>query len=461
MEFVEEQFVKNKNLIMAGKIASRVAEKGGRAYFVGGFVRDRIMGIENKDIDIEVHGVRPEELADILDSLGKRTEMGADFGIFGLRGYDLDIAMPRKEEATGRGHKDFAVFVNPFLGTEKAAKRRDFTMNALMQDVETGEVIDHFGGVEDIRKGIIRHVNAETFVEDPLRVLRAGQFAARFGFSVADETVELSKTMDLSALARERIMGELEKALLKAGTPSVFFEEMRKMEQLSFWFPEAEQLIGVAQNARFHPEGDVWTHTMMVLDQAAGLKDGAANPLGFMLAALTHDFGKVITTRVIDGRIRSPEHEIKGLPMIRTFLKRITNETKLIKYVLNMDELHMYPKIMASQGAKKKSMNRLFDRAADPEGLVLFTWADHMGRAGSVRDREMEDFLWRSLEEFRRTMEKPYVMGADLVAAGLTPGPYFSDILGFAHKLRLAGVDKDDALRQTLAYARDFEESGT
>lgn len=449
--------MKNKNIVMAEKIASRVAEKGGRVYYVGGFVRDRIMGTENKDIDIEIHGIHPRELAEILDSVGKRTEMGAEFGIFGLRGYDLDIAMPRKEEATGRGHKDFAVFVNPFLGTEKAARRRDFTMNALMQDVQTGEVIDHFGGVEDIQKGVIRHVNAKTFVEDPLRVLRAGQFAARFGFSVAQETVELAKTMDLSALARERIMGELEKALLKADTPSVFFEEMRKMNQLSVWFPEVKLLIGVMQNPKFHPEGDVWTHTMMVLDEAAGLKEGAANPLGFMLAALTHDFGKAVTTEVIDGKIRSRGHEIKGLPMIKTFLQRITNETKLIKYVLNMDELHMQPKIMAAQRAEMKSMNRLFDRAIDPEGLVLLSQADHMGRAGSMRDENTEQFLKASLAEFHRIMERPYVMGADLIAAGWKPGPYFSELLGFSHKLRLAGVEKDAALRQTLAYAQGLE----
>ena len=201
--------MKNKNLVMTEKIAARVAQKGGRTFFVGGYVRDKVMGKENKDIDIEIHGVTPECLGEILDGLGKRTEMGADFGIFGLKGYDVDIAMPRKEEATGRGHKDFTVYVDPFLGTEKAAKRRDFTMNALMEDVLTGELIDHFGGVEDIRNGVIRHVNSLTFVEDPLRVLRAAQFAARFGFQVADETVALSKTMDLSALARERIMGEL------------------------------------------------------------------------------------------------------------------------------------------------------------------------------------------------------------------------------------------------------------
>ena len=446
--------MKNKNLVMTEKIAARVAQKGGRTFFVGGYVRDKVMGKENKDIDIEIHGVTPECLGEILDGLGKRTEMGADFGIFGLKGYDVDIAMPRKEEATGRGHKDFTVYVDPFLGTEKAAKRRDFTMNALMEDVLTGELIDHFGGVEDIRNGVIRHVNSLTFVEDPLRVLRAAQFAARFGFRVADETVRLSKTMDLSALARERILGELEKALLKADTPSVFFEEMRKMDQLSVWFPEMLLLVGMMQNPRYHPEGDVWNHTMLVLDQAAGLKNKSSNPMGFMLVALTHDFGKVITTEEKDGVLRSIGHEKEGLPMIRTFLKRITNETKLIKYVLNMAELHMQPYQLAKQKSAKKSTNKMFDRSIDPAGLIEFVKADHMGRTGSVPDEEADHFLEERLKVFYDTMEKPYVMGADLVAAGLKPGPNFSEILAFSHKLRLAGVNKEDALRQTLAFVK-------
>ena len=446
--------MKNKNLVMTEKIAARVAQKGGRTFFVGGYVRDKVMGKENKDIDIEIHGVTPECLGEILDGLGKRTEMGADFGIFGLKGYDVDIAMPRKEEATGRGHKDFTVFVDPFLGTEKAAKRRDFTMNALMEDVLTGELIDHFGGVEDIKNKVIRHVNALTFVEDPLRVLRAAQFAARFGFRVADETVCLSKTMDLSALARERIMGELEKALLKADTPSVFFEEMRKMDQLSVWFPEMLLLVGMMQNPRYHPEGDVWNHTMLVLDQAAGLKKKSSNPMGFMLAALTHDFGKVITTEAKDGVLRSIGHEREGLAMIRTFLMRITNETKLIKYVLNMAELHMQPYQLAKQKSAKKSTNKMFDRSIDPAGLIEFVKADHMGRTGSVPDEEADHFLEERLKVFYDTMEKPYVMGADLVAAGLKPGPNFSEILAFSHKLRLAGVNKEDALRQTLAFVK-------
>ncbi len=449
--------MENRDFEMAKKVAVKVAENGGRTFLVGGIVRDQILGKENKDVDIEIHGVTPQKLEEILDSLGKRTEMGADFGIFGLRGYDLDIAMPRKEEATGRGHRDFKVYVDPFLGTEKAAKRRDFTMNALMQDVLTGEIIDHFGGVDDAKRGILRHVNSETFIEDPLRVLRAAQFAARFEFCVAEETVALARTMDLTALARERIMGELEKALLKAKKPSIFFEEMRKMEQLSFWFPEVEQLRGVLQNPAYHPEGDVWTHTMMVLDQAAALKQEASNPLGFMLAALTHDFGKVLTTKEKDGVLHSICHEIEGLPMIKTFLNRITTETKLIKYVLNMDEHHMKPNMMAAQHSAKKATNKMFDEAIDKKGLILFARADDLGRKKEINREEIEQFLFERLTLFEETMAKPFVMGADLVKAGMKPGPQFSEILAFSHKLRLAGVPKESALRQTLAYAKTLE----
>ena len=227
----------DRNIEMARRIAAAVQKAGGRTYFVGGYVRDLLLGRENKDIDIEVHGISVQALEKVLDMLGQRLTMGASFGIMGLRHYDLDIAMPRSETATGRGHKDFEVFVDPFIGEEKAARRRDFTMNALMQNVLTGEILDFFGGKEDILRRRIRHVNETTFVEDPLRVLRAAQFAARFGFEVDEETVALSSGMDLSALPGERILLELEKALLKAARPSRFFEELRKMDQLSEWTP--------------------------------------------------------------------------------------------------------------------------------------------------------------------------------------------------------------------------------
>ena len=184
---------------MARRVAEQVARRGGRTFYVGGFVRDALLQRDNKDVDIEVHGITPACLKEILDSLGQRLTIGESFGIFNLKGYDLDIAMPRKEEARGSGHRDFDIFVDPFIGTEAACRRRDFTFNALMQDVLTGEIVDHFGGAEDLEKGILRHVNDVSFAEDPLRVLRAAQFAARFEFTVAEETVALCSRMQLSA----------------------------------------------------------------------------------------------------------------------------------------------------------------------------------------------------------------------------------------------------------------------
>ena len=446
--------MQDKNEQMAVRIAERVAQNGGRAFYVGGLVRDRLLGRENKDTDIEIHGIPAGKLKEILSGLGEVTVMGASFGVFGLRHYEIDIAMPRMESATGRGHKDFEIMTDPFLGPEKAALRRDFTMNALMEDVLTGEVLDFFGGRQDLADGIIRHVSAGTFVEDPLRVLRAAQFAARFGFRVADETVKLSKTMDLSALPRERITGELEKALMKAGRPSVFFEELRKMEQLRTWFPETENLIGIPQPPSHHPEGDVWNHTMLVLNEAARLRSAAKEPRCFMYAALVHDFGKSVTTKVIDGKIHSYEHEKEGLPVVSRFLSRLTSETALAKYVLNMTELHMKPNILADQKAGKKSFMKLFDRSVCPEDLLLLAKADSLGRGSAFRDYPEEDVLRKMLAAYNDLMSRPQVRGRDLIAAGIEPSPLFKDALNYGHKLHLAGVPKERALPQVLALIR-------
>ncbi len=460
--------MENKNISMARRIAAEVREAGGRTYFVGGFVRDLLMGRENKDIDIEVHGIPVQALEAILDGLGERLTMGASFGVMGLRHYELDIAMPRSEVATGRGHKDFAVFVDPYLGAEKAARRRDFTVNAMMQDVLTGEVLDFFGGREDLARRRIRHVDDRTFAEDPLRVFRAAQFAARFGFTVAEETTVLSSGMDVAALAGERVMGELEKALLKAEKPSVFFEELKKMNQLSCWFPEPEALLGIPQSPIHHPEGDVWTHTMQVLDEAAALREKASEPLWFMLAALCHDFGKADATEEKNGALHAYGHEQSGLPLAGRFLGRITSEVKLTKYVLNMTELHMQPNKKAREASHEKPFMTLFDQSVCPEDLLLLAKADHMGRVGPGARREAlseayaetESRLREMLALYQDRMSQPYVMGRDLLAAGMQPGPLISEALSYAHKLRLAGIPKEEQLTQTLGYMRNMARKG-
>lgn len=442
---------------MAREVARLVARKGGRTFYVGGYVRDGLRHRENKDVDIEVHGISPKCLEDILDSLGQRMSIGESFGIFGLKGYSLDIAMPRKEEARGMGHKDFAVFVDPFIGTEAAASRRDFTINALMQDVLTGEIVDPFGGVKDLQDGLLRHVNDVSFAEDPLRVLRAAQFAARFGFRVAEQTVALCSRMRLEHLPRERIEGELKKALLKAENPSIFFEVLRQMDQLDHWFPELKALIGVPQNPVYHAEGDVWTHTMMVLDEAAKLRDRASNPYWFMLSAVVHDFGKAVCTEEKDGVLHAYLHEIKGLPLAEAFLRRITGERKLMDYVLNMVEYHMKPNTVAGARSAEKVTTRMFDLSVDPEGLICIALADDRGRITQAPATNHEEFLYERLAVYRELMARPYVMGRDLIEAGLKPGAEFTEILQYAHKLRLAGIPRENALKQTLSYARKLK----
>ncbi len=443
-----------KDIKLANKIAEAVAARGGRVYYVGGCVRDKLLGLESKDIDIEVHGISPSALEEILDSVGERISMGESFGIYSVKGFSLDIAMPRMENVRGKGHRDFDVFVDPFIGVRKAAMRRDFTVNSIMRDVLSGEVIDPFGGADDLDKGILRHVSDDSFGEDPLRVLRLCQFASRFGFSVAEETKAICKTMDITALSRERVEGELKKALLTAKRPSVFFELLRELHMLSPWFSELEPLIGLEQDPIYHAEGDVWTHTMLVLDAAAELRSRAENPYGFMLAALVHDLGKAVSTSREGNRVHSYGHEEKGIPLVRAFVARLSAERKLMKYVSELVRHHMRPNMLASFNSSVKKTNAMFDAVSDPVALILLAAADVRGQRGVAVKGEHTDLLLSRLETYREYMSRPYVTGKDLIDNGIKAGEDFSRLLEYAHKLRLAGVDKVDALKQTLALVK-------
>lgn len=449
-----------KDFEMVKKIAKQLSEIGGRAYFVGGFVRDRLLYGENHvydEIDIEVHSVTKEELINILRKNGEVIYIGNSFGIFSLKGYKIDIALPRREKRVGELHTDFEVYIDPFIGEKEASKRRDFTINSIMQDVISGEIVDPFFGINDLENKIIRYVNKSTFIEDPLRVLRAAQFASRLGFNICEETLDLCRSIDITKLSKERVFEELKKALLKSEKPSLFFENLDKMGHLEYWFNEIKELQEVEQNAIYHKEGNVYVHTMMVIDAAVKYRDKVNNPLEFMLSALCHDLGKKVATVHIDGKIKSIGHEIAGVEVSESFLRKITNNKKIILYVKNMTLLHMKPNIYSADNSKVKSTNKMFFDSADPEDLIFLSFADREGRISTVKEKSSKEYLFERLDIFREYMKRDYVTGDDLINCGLTPGKNFKKILEFAHEQRMAGVEKSIALSNTIAFSKRLD----
>ncbi len=442
---------KNKATVMAERLANEAAKLGGTVYYVGGCVRDELLGRPTKDVDVEVHGLSPEVLLGLLNQLGKPLSIGASFGVYMLEGVDMDIALPRREHATGAGHRDFSISVDPFAGEKAACARRDFTVNAMMKHVLTGRLVDPFGGFDDLKAGVLRHVRDDTFSEDALRVLRAAQFAARFSFAVAEETKALCRTMTLTHLSRERVFGELCKALVQAERPSVFFEFLREVGQLSPWFSEVEALIGLSERPPYQAKGDVWTHTMQTLDAAAALSASVVRKRDFMLSALLCNFDKA-PTGDIDGVYG---YEAAALVTVKAFLRRLTDEEKLLRYCLSMVHLHRQPGMAFLGGASVEETNTMFDASSEGEALIALSLAD----TGERGDGPLASFLGERLQIYRETMARPYVTGRDLIQAGLAPNESFSTLLAYARKLRLAGLDKESQLAHILSYYRKDKRS--
>ena len=454
-----------KDEILAKKIAIEVNKAGGSAYYVGGYVRDDILGIPNKDIDIEIHNIEPNVLENILKQFGnieKRT-VGNNFGIYNINRFNLDISLSRKETAIGKGHKDFDIIVDPYLSLKESAKRRDFTINALMKNILTGEIIDYYGGLDDLKKGIIRHIDDNTFAEDPLRVLRACQFAARFDFDIATETIELCKNIDISTLPKERVAGELTKALIKGNKPSIFFNSLYEMKQTE-WFKEVFDLKDVKQDTVYHPEGDVYEHTMSVIDEASTLfPTGIDNPdryLPFMLSALCHDFGKLNTTKINNkGRICAINHEKTGIPLANDFLDRIYNNKGFTRYVDNMIEFHMKAHSCFNNKAKIKSTNLLFDKLLYPTDFIHLAYADSIGHnIQKLDNKQFNMFLGKAMREneflinryfnYKDRKSQPHITANNLIELGLKPSPLYKEILDKAWNLHLKGVNKENVLKQ-------------
>ena len=435
------------------RLAETVQANGGRAMLVGGCVRDELMGVEPKDWDVEIYGVAPERLREILESFGPVNAVGEAFTVYKV-GEHLDVSMPRRERKVARGHKGFAVEGDPDMSFEEAAKRRDFTINAIMKDVSTGEIVDCFGGRDDIKNKILRAVSKEFFAEDSLRVLRAAQFAARFEFDIDPETVALCKNIDLSDLPKERIWGELEKLLLKAEKPSIGLKWLYDLGVVEQLFPEMKALVGVPQQKEWHPEGDVDVHTLMVADEARKLIDELpyAKKVAVMLGAVCHDFGKPSTTEFFDGKWRSHSHDEAGVEPTLTFLDKLGIYTldgyDVRNQIVQLVRYHLKP------GEYYKAKNPVGDgafrrlaRKVEPDLLYRVAKADSLGRNPEWLPREqwfgseaMEWFIEKVRElEIETEAPKPILMGRHLLELGLKPSPEFKKILDAVFEMQLDG----------------------
>jgi tRNA nucleotidyltransferase (CCA-adding enzyme) len=444
------------------RLARAVADAGGRALLVGGCVRDRLMGREVKDWDVEVYGVEPARLRELLARFGRVNVVGEAFTVYKL-GQDLDVSLPRRERKTGRGHRAFYIEGDPSMSFDEAARRRDFTVNAILEDPLDGEIIDPFGGRQDIERRLLRAVSPETFVEDSLRVLRAAQFAARFRFEVEEKTVELCRTIDLTDLPAERVWGELEKILLAAPEPSVGLRWLDTLGATAQLFPEIEALKGVQQEFDWHPEGDVFVHTQLVCDRARELVEDLDYPrrVTLMLAALCHDFGKPATTEFVEGRIRSRGHDEAGAGPTLAFLERLKVFTldgyDVRAQVLALVRDHLKPgEFYRTREEITDGAFRRLARRCELELLYRVAKADSLGRNAPWVPRErrftsdaQEWFIARARElAIEREPPAQILMGRHLLEMGLKPSPLFKKILDAVYEMQL-----DNRVR-TLEEAR-------
>jgi len=433
-------------------ISDNIKSLGGTTYIVGGWVRDCLLKINSNDFDLEIHGLEFDELRSILSAHGRPNLVGKAFGVItmSIKGINYDFSFPRTESKTGVGHKGFLVKPDKNLTFEIAASRRDFTIYSMGIKLPEMTLADPFNGISDLKKGVLKHVS-DAFSEDPLRALRAVHFAARFNLKVDKQTLELCSKQPLDELPNERIFAELQKLLLKSKKPSIGLEVMRISGILKF-FPELKALVGVKQDPEWHPEGDVWEHNNLVVDEAAIIRDTEINSddpnskfekLALMFGALCHDFGKPATTIFKDGRWRSPSHDVRGVKKTHQFLARITNDQKLIKRVTDYVREHLKPALYynARHNIKPSTIRRLSTKI-NITRLLRIAKADHFGRhtPDALEKRfEAGDWLLKKSQELDvlSNTPKPLLTGKILLSLGLKPGPKLGDLIKKSFEIQL------------------------
>jgi tRNA nucleotidyltransferase (CCA-adding enzyme) len=447
----------------ARRLAEAVRHAGGRALVVGGWVRDRLRGVPSKDLDIEVFALPQEPLLAVLRGLGRVDAVGQSFPVFKLTGVadgDVDVALPRRESKRGRGHKGFDVQGDPDMSIAEAARRRDFTINAIAWDPLTDAYEDPFDGRGDLARGVLRAVDPTTFGDDSLRVLRAVQFVARFEFRLHEPTAALCRTIPLDDLPAERVWGEIEKLLLQAARPSIGLALALDLGVVERLLPELVPLVGCQQEPEWHPEGDVWVHTLLVVDQATAQSRDLDQPrrTAVMLGAVCHDLGKPATTAFIDGRIRSLDHEQAGVEPTLRLLDRLNVHSiggydvraqvvGLVAHHLKPGMLHKAPNV--GDGAFRRLAQKV-----DLELLARLARADCLGRTPGVFDCSAMDWF---IERARRVGVQPpasLLLGRHVLALGVPPGPRVGEIVKAVYERQLDGeiTTVDDAIAAARSY---------
>lgn len=445
------------------EIVDEITAYGGRIFLVGGAVRDIIWGLPIKDIDVEVHGMPLHDLEALLRRFGDVSLVGKSFGVLRYPGLAIDFALPRTD-MSGRKPN---VTIDPFMSVNDAFARRDLTMNAMGIDMKTGALIDPFDGQQDIERKILRAPNEEFFKEDPLRLLRVMQFISRFGMMPDEKLNEICKTMSIKGISRERIEKEFEKMLLQSARPSLGLRWLKDIGRLQELLPELAATIGVPQDPTWHPEGDVFEHTMQTLDAAAPLPmENDYIRLILLYAALCHDLAKVSTTqKEDDGSITSIGHDKEGVILSKKMLRRLTRNKDLIDAVATLVKYHMAPLQFIDNNASTAAYKRLANKMGSHGSLALLAdvaLADRRGRNAHGPLPLKENY--EDISEFKKRAanaqvlthkEKQILLGRD-IADIVAPGPQMGKLLKRAYEIQLdEGITDKETLKKRLLVELD------
>jgi len=443
-------------------LAEDVNRAGGRLLLVGGCIRDTFLNSAPSEIDCEVQGLSLSQLKSSLSSKYQCVEVGKAFGVLKLRGLPAELSLPRTETKTGTGHKGFSIEVDPHLPFERSCQRRDFTINAIGYDPLSSELLDPAGGVPDTQNRILRHIGP-AFSEDPLRVLRGMQFVARFDLSATAETLELCRTISIENLPPERLLEEWKKLILKGINLTAGLSFLKNSGWLQY-FPELQALVGCEQEPEWHPEGDVWVHTLHCMDAFARERIGDDwEDLVVGFAVLCHDLGKPLTTVLgEDGRIRSPLHEPKGEAPTRSFLSRLTNQVDLHEQVVPLVRRHLTPRTFYKDQASDGAIRRLASKVKRIDRLVRVAAADIAGRPPRQDEFPEGPWLLQRAEELKikDSEPKPILLGRHLIERGMKPGAEFGPLLEQCFDAQLDGTFTDldsglNYLNQIIANTLD------